>query len=85
MAGISALEKVKSPTLLLVGSWDDEVLTLNRDACNNLRCVKELVAIPGATHLFTEPGTLEEAARQASAWFCRYLKFPQSSEIKHSN
>ncbi len=74
MAGISALENVKSPTLLLVGGWDDEVITLNREAYEHLRCIKELVIIPGATHLFTEPGTLEEVARQAAAWFERCLK-----------
>jgi putative phosphoribosyl transferase len=74
MAGISALEKVKSPTLLLVGGWDDEVITLNREAYDYLRCTKELIIIPGATHLFSEPGTLEEVARQAAVWFERYLK-----------
>lgn len=74
MAGIAALEKVKSPTLLLVGGWDEEVLSLNRDAYSHLCCTKELAVIPGATHLFTEPGTLEEAARQAAEWFGKYLK-----------
>jgi len=74
MAGTSALEKVKSPTLLLVGGWDDEVITLNREAYEHLRCTRELIIIPGATHLFAEPGTLEEVARQAAAWFVRYLK-----------
>ena len=73
IAGISALEKVKAPTLLLVGGWDDEVLELNRDAYEFLRCTKELIIIPGATHLFSEPGTLEEVARQAAIWFARYL------------
>jgi len=74
MAGISSLEKVESPTLLLVGGWDEEVIALNRDAYEHLRCTKELVIIPGATHLFMEPGTLEEVARQAAAWFARHLK-----------
>lgn len=73
MAGINALESVKSPTLLLVGGWDDEVITLNREAYEHLRCTKELIIIPGATHLFSEPGTLEEVARQAAGWFGRYL------------
>ena len=73
MAGISALEKVLSPTLLLVGGRDEEVIVLNREAYEYLRCVKELSIIPGATHLFAEPGTLEEAARQAAAWFSRHL------------
>jgi len=73
MAGINALESVKAPTLLLVGGWDDEVITLNREAYEHLRCTKELIIIPGATHLFSEPGTLEEVARQAAEWFGRYL------------
>lgn len=79
MAGISILEKVKSPTLLLVGGWDDEVITLNRDAYEHLRCTKEFIIVPGATHLFSEPGTLEEVARQAAAWFVKYLN-PSHSE-----
>lgn len=79
MAGINNLEKVKSPTLLLVGGWDDEVITLNRDAYEHLHCTKELIIIPGATHLFSEPGTLEEVARQAALWFGKYLK-PSAAE-----
>lgn len=74
IAGNSALETVKSPTLLMVGGWDEEVIKLNQDAFDILRCIKVLTIIPGATHLFTEPGTLEEVARQAAAWFERYLK-----------
>ena len=73
MAGISALETITSPTLLLVGGWDEEVIALNQDAYKYIRCEKELSIIPGATHLFMEPGTLEEAAKQAAAWFTRYL------------
>ena len=73
IAGISALEKVLAPTLLIVGGWDEEVIALNREAYEFLRCTKELLIVPGATHLFTEPGTLEEAARQAAVWFTRYL------------
>jgi len=74
IAGISALETVISPTLLIVGGWDEEVIKLNQDAFDLLRCIKVLTIIPGATHLFTEPGTLEEVARQAAAWFERYLR-----------
>lgn len=80
MAGISALEKVKSPTLLLVGGWDDEVITLNREAYEHMLCTKELIIIPGATHLFTEPGTLEEVARQAAEWFGRYLMAEKTAQ-----
>lgn len=74
MAGISALEKMVSPTLLIVGGWDEEVITLNRNAYDYLHCIKELSIVPGATHLFMETGTLEEAARQAAGWFNKYLK-----------
>lgn len=73
IAGISSLEKVKSPTLLIVGGWDEEVITLNRDAYEHMRCNKEILIIPGATHLFMEPGALEEVANQAAAWFGKYL------------
>jgi len=74
LAGSPALAKVKSPTLLLVGGNDDEVIRLNREAYARLSCSKELSVIPGATHLFEEAGTLEEVARQAAVWFSRYLR-----------
>ena len=74
LAGHHDLENVKSPTLLLVGSRDEDVLELNREAYARLPCTKELSIIPGATHLFEEAGTLEEVARQASTWFAQYLK-----------
>ena len=77
LAGPSALGKVRSPTLLLVGGFDDVVIELNPQAHDHMTCHKELVIVPGATHLFEEPGTLEEVARQAAAWFSRYLKVPQ--------
>ena len=68
-----ALTNVVAPTLLLVGSRDEEVLELNRLALARLRCEKELVIIPRATHLFEEPGTLEQVARLAKQWFLRHL------------
>jgi putative phosphoribosyl transferase len=68
-----ALADVVAPTLLLVGSRDEEVLALNRQALALLRCPKELVLIPGATHLFEEPGTLEQVAHLAQQWFLRHL------------
>lgn len=74
IAGTSALENVKAPTLLIVGGWDEEVIALNQQAFDQLHCIKVLTIIPGATHLFTEPGTLEDVAHQASAWFAQYLK-----------
>ena len=72
-----ALELVHAPTLLIVGSDDPAVIELNRDAMTQLRCEKELVLVPGATHLFEEPGKLAEAARLATEWFERHL--PPSS------
>jgi putative phosphoribosyl transferase len=74
LAGHHDLAHVQAPTLLLVGGHDAEVLALNRDAFDQIKCVKELSIIPGATHLFEEPGTLEEVARQAAAWFRRHLR-----------
>ncbi|MCL6505220.1 MAG: dienelactone hydrolase family protein [Pirellulales bacterium] len=67
------LPAVQAPTLLIVGGWDDVVLELNRQALKMLHCTKELAVVPGATHLFEEPGTLEQAARLAADWFVRYL------------
>jgi putative phosphoribosyl transferase len=64
---------VTAPTLLLVGGFDDVVIDLNQQAYDQLHCKKELVIVPGATHLFEEPGTLEEVARQAAAWFAKHL------------
>jgi pimeloyl-ACP methyl ester carboxylesterase len=67
------LPSVRAPTLLIVGGHDYEVIELNREAFARLRCPKELVVIPGATHLFSEPGTLEQAAQRAADWFVTHL------------
>jgi putative phosphoribosyl transferase len=67
------LSAVQAPTLLIVGGNDDVVIELNEQALRLLRCPKELVIVPGATHLFEEPGALEEVARLAKAWFVRRL------------
>jgi putative phosphoribosyl transferase len=67
------LPAVRAPTLLIVGGNDDVVIELNEQALRRLRCPKELVIVPGATHLFEEPGTLEEVSRLAKDWFVRYL------------
>lgn len=77
LAGQRSLGHVACPTLLLVGGWDDVVIELNREAYACLHCEKELSIIPNATHLFEESGTLEEVARQATAWFVKHLKSPQ--------
>lgn len=69
----SALARVRAPTLLIVGGADTQVLELNRRALELLHSEKELVIVPGATHLFEEPGALDEVARLAAEWFSRYL------------
>lgn len=77
-----ALVRVQSPTLLIVGGNDHAVLQLNRQAFAKLTAEKELVVVPGATHLFEEPGTLEEVAHLATQWFKRYLI--RVSDTRHS-
>jgi pimeloyl-ACP methyl ester carboxylesterase len=67
------LPEVEAPTLLIVGGNDEPVTSLNVAAYQKLRCPKELAVIPGATHLFEEPGALDEVARRAAAWFRRHL------------
>jgi pimeloyl-ACP methyl ester carboxylesterase len=69
----SALPRVRAPTLLIVGGDDRQVIELNRAAIAQLRCEKQLVIVPAATHLFEEPGALDEVARLARDWFQRYL------------
>lgn len=68
-----ALPRVQSPTLLIVGGEDAPVIALNRQALAQLSCEKALEIVPGATHLFQEPGTLEHVARLAGDWFRRHL------------
>jgi dienelactone hydrolase len=75
LAGIS-LPLVGSPTLLIVGSFDREVIQLNRAAMASMRTNVELELVPGATHLFEEPGTLDVAATLAGGWFNRWLRVP---------
>ena len=73
LASEEALRKVTAPTLLLVGGYDDGVIDLNQQAYDQLRCEKEMVIVPGATHLFEEPGTLEAVATRAAGWFAEHL------------
>jgi len=68
-----SLGSVTAPTLLIVGEDDEPVLTWNREAQKKLPCENHLVVVPGATHLFEEPGALEAVARDATAWFKRHL------------
>jgi putative phosphoribosyl transferase len=72
-----ALAKVGAPTLLIVGGQDDLVLDLNRAALAELTCEKRLAIVPGATHLFEEPGTLEEVMSLAGEWFWDHLAAAQ--------
>jgi putative phosphoribosyl transferase len=74
------LSAVQAPTLLIVGGNDDVVIEVNEQALRLLRCPKQLVIVPGATHLFEEPGTLEEVSRLAKEWFVRHLAWPGSPE-----
>jgi putative phosphoribosyl transferase len=72
LAGL-ALPAVSAPTLLIVGGDDVEVIALNRAALAKLRCEKQLVIVPNATHLFEEPGTLEAVLTHARGWFLKHL------------
>ena len=67
------LDKVKAPTLLIVGGYDDVVIELNKKAHEKIKAKKKLVIVPEATHLFEEPGKLEEVSRLAKEWFVKYL------------
>ncbi|HEX7971980.1 MAG TPA: alpha/beta hydrolase [Thiobacillus sp.] len=73
LASRETLARVSAPTLLLVGGLDGGVIELNEQAYAQLGCEKELVVVPGATHLFEEPGALEEVARQAAGWFAGHF------------
>ena len=70
----AALPRVRSPVLLIIGGLDSEVIKLNQQAYELLRCEKEMKVVPGATHLFEEPGTLETVADLAAEWFRDHLK-----------
>jgi len=72
MAG-NALTHVEAPSLFIVGGNDEVVCRLNQEALEKMHCIKQLEIIPGATHLFEEPGTLDEVARLAATWFVKYL------------
>lgn len=74
LAGEIALSQVTAPALLIVGSADYGVIELNKQAFALMKCKKELVLVPGATHLFEEAGTLEQAAQHAANWFLKYLQ-----------
>ncbi|MDP1997411.1 MAG: dienelactone hydrolase family protein [Gallionella sp.] len=73
LAGEVALRRVTAPTLLIVGSADYGVIELNQQAYALMNCEKKLTLIPGATHLFEESGTLQQAAHSAADWFAQHL------------
>ena len=78
----TALPHVQAPTLLIVGGRDEAVLQSNRLALQALRCRKQLILIPGATHLFEEPGALEEVSRLAATWFRRHFSPAESLDAE---
>jgi len=82
LAGTSALEQVRAPTLLIVGGRDHVVIELNQDAYRRLSCEKKLTIVPGATHLFEEAGALERVAALAGAWFADHLAPEQPHEAQ---
>ena len=69
----SALARVRAPTLLIVGGYDSPVIDLNRGVLPEMHCIKQIAIVPGATHLFEEPGALETVAQMARDWFVQYL------------
>lgn len=75
-----ALPRVKAPTLLIVGGDDQPVIEINRAAMRQMRAPVELEIVPGATHLFEEPGTLEQVERLAADWFTRHLRRPATGQ-----
>ena len=77
----TALPRVRAATLLIVGGDDHEVLALNRNAIKHLRCEAKLEIVPGATHLFVEPGTLEQVANLAADWFARHMRAPAAAGL----
>ena len=81
LAGTADLNLVLAPTLLIVGGDDNAVIELNQQAYTSLTSVRELKIVPGATHLFEEPGTLEQAAELAAAWFEKYLAGSEPDRI----
>jgi putative phosphoribosyl transferase len=77
------LPRVQAPTLLIVGGDDVPVIAMNEDALRRLRCEKRLAIVPGATHLFEEPGTLEEVVRLATGWFRDHFE-PEARGVRAS-
>ena len=83
LAGAAALDQVRAPTLLIVGGYDRQVIDLNVEAMHQLHSTKRLEIIPRATHLFEEPGALDQVALLARDWFTRYM--PQLAPAASDN
>jgi len=79
-----ALSQVKAATLLIVGELDYPVIRMNEEAFGHLRCEKELKIVPGASHLFEEPGTLEKVSTFAADWFRSHLRWSRNNESRRS-
>lgn len=77
----AALALVQQPTLLIVGSEDPQVMALNRQALSRMRCTRELHTVPGATHLFEEPGALDQVIAATTRWFQQWLRHPRAWEV----
>ncbi len=84
LAGPRALVLVRAPTLFIVGGEDHLVLDLNREARKLLHVESQLDVIPGASHLFEEPGALEQVARRAASWFLHWLGSRPTEEVRHA-
>jgi pimeloyl-ACP methyl ester carboxylesterase len=80
----NALDKVEAPTLLIVGGQDLDVLELNREAQRLMRCPTSLIVVPGATHLFEEPGAMDQVVAAASDWFSEHLAKGSANRSEHS-
>ncbi|AKH42120.1 pimeloyl-ACP methyl ester carboxylesterase [Altererythrobacter atlanticus] len=80
LAGSTALARVEAPTQLIVGGRDTQVIELNRQAARHLRCPHEIVIVPGAGHLFEEPGTLDQVIGHAKRWLRDHLVFGNGSK-----
>lgn len=80
----NAADRVNAPTLLIVGGEDKTVLALNQTAMSRMHCVTKLHVVPGATHLFEEPGALEQVVTAAADWFIRHMSQSASRRIQNS-
>jgi pimeloyl-ACP methyl ester carboxylesterase len=81
----AAIERVRAPTLLIVGSRDIPVVQLNEEACARLTGIGRIATVSGATHLFEEPGALDQVIRLATDWFEQFLHAPAEIERRNAD